>query len=106
MNSIKKMGAGIMMFVFAIALVFTQSAFKSSRAPQTWIFTGTATTQVTNANFYSQSAPNPSNCSTSKPLPCKLILDDSVNDHDALVAFMSGKSYSDIINDYAQGTRQ
>jgi hypothetical protein len=105
MNKIKKMGAGIMMFVFAIALVFTQSAFKNSRASQTWVFTGTATSQITNANYYSQSAPVPNNCQSSRPLPCKLILDESVNTQQALTNFMSGKTSSQIVNNYAVGTR-
>jgi hypothetical protein len=105
MNTIKKMRAGMIMFALAIVLVFTQSAFKSARAPQTWVFTGTLTSQITNPNFYSQTAPSPNDCDAGEPLPCKLVLDESINNRQALVSFMAGKSNDQILNTYAVGTR-
>jgi hypothetical protein len=104
MNTVKKMRAGIMMFVFATLLVFTQSAFKSARAPQTWIFTGTSTAQITNPDFYAQSASQPTNCNTSSPLPCKLVLNDAIDTHEELDMFLDGKSNSQVLS-YAVGRR-
>lgn len=104
MNTIKKMPAGIMMFALAIVLVFTQSAFKSARAPQTWVFTGTSISQITNPDFYSQSAPQPSNCNTASPLPCKVVLNDAIDTHEELEMFLEDKSNSQVLS-YAVGRR-
>ena len=104
MNTIKKMRAGIMTSVFALALVFTQSAFKASRAPQNWIFTGTSTSQITNPDFYSQSASQPTSCNTSNPLPCKLVLNDAIDTPEELDMFLDGKTNAQVLS-YAVGRR-
>ena len=95
-NTIKKINVGLLAIVLGLGLVFTQSAFKSTRLVQTWVFTQTNSTNIHDAQNYELNAPQ-DECDALSSYPCKLEVDNSIDTQAKLATYLAGKTNAQIM---------
>jgi hypothetical protein len=104
-NSLKSVSKlGLLGIMLAGLLVFTQSAFKGKeKLVQTWSFNHAVDNDMLNANNYQLNGTPSEECDLTSPLPCQIVVDDNITTPSQLATFLSTKTESQILDDYADG---
>lgn len=104
-NALKSVNKfGLLAILLVGIVVFTQSAFKNKeRLAQTWSFTHAVDNDMLNANNYQLNGTPSEECDLTSPLPCQIVVDNSITTPGQLATFLSTKTESQILDDYADG---